>query len=210
MNEAKKCCRCLQYKSFAEFGKERSQPDGLKKMCRECRSKYEKISKSRKRYCVDCGAETQGIRCKSCAAPYRFKNRKCSIPGCNEKHHAKDICSKHYDDSRYEKKSVMYAGKLRRKRRNGGYWIDNEGYKRVFCPCHPNASKDGFVREHRLAMEIHLSRFLKRNEHVHHKDGNKLNNAVENLEILTRNRRDCMADKTTRHTTRRMAWRRLT
>ena len=39
-------------------------------------------------------------------------------------------------------------------------------------------------RVHRLVMEAHLGRKLSQSEHVHHKDGNKRNNAIDNLEIL--------------------------
>jgi hypothetical protein len=42
------------------------------------------------------------------------------------------------------------------------------------------------VREHRYLMEKQLCRKLKTTEHVHHKDGNKFNNAIENLEILNK------------------------
>lgn len=38
--------------------------------------------------------------------------------------------------------------------------------------------------EHRYIMEQHLGRQLSRNEVVHHKDGNKENNDIENLELM--------------------------
>lgn len=41
------------------------------------------------------------------------------------------------------------------------------------------------VREHRYIMEQFLGRKLLKNEHVHHKDGNGLNNDINNLELLT-------------------------
>jgi type IV secretory pathway protease TraF len=42
-----------------------------------------------------------------------------------------------------------------------------------------------WVREHRWLMEQHLGRKLETWEQVHHIDGNHLNNAIENLEVLS-------------------------
>jgi hypothetical protein len=50
---------------------------------------------------------------------------------------------------------------------------------------HPNATKDGYVLYHRIVMENHLGRLLSSNEVVHHKDGNKKNNVIDNLEVLS-------------------------
>lgn len=40
-----------------------------------------------------------------------------------------------------------------------------------------------YQREHRIVMEKHLGRYLSDDEHVHHKDGNKSNNVLDNLEL---------------------------
>lgn len=42
-----------------------------------------------------------------------------------------------------------------------------------------------WVREHRWLMEQHLGRKLESWEHVHHIDGNHLNNCIDNLEVLS-------------------------
>ena len=44
---------------------------------------------------------------------------------------------------------------------------------------------DSRVLLHRHIMSIHLGRWLTKEEHVHHIDGNKLNNSIENLEVLS-------------------------
>lgn len=44
--------------------------------------------------------------------------------------------------------------------------------------------------KHRKVMEEHLGRKLRRDEIVHHKDGNKLNNDIANLQVMTRAEHD--------------------
>lgn len=41
------------------------------------------------------------------------------------------------------------------------------------------------IDEHRYVMEQHLGRQLSRDEVVHHKDGDKSNNDIENLELMS-------------------------
>lgn len=66
----------------------------------------------------------------------------------------------------------------------GGRYIDSQGYVSVFAPDHPRAVNNR-VHEHRLVMERQLGRPLQRDEHVHHIDGNRSNNDVSNLVVLS-------------------------
>lgn len=50
---------------------------------------------------------------------------------------------------------------------------------------HPNKTKNNYVLHHRIVMENHLGRLLTQDEIVHHIDGNKHNNEITNLQLMT-------------------------
>ena len=68
----------------------------------------------------------------------------------------------------------------------GGRFLDGQGYIRLKTHTHPNRHKGNIVAEHRLVMESHLGRYLKPFESVHHKNGIRSDNRIENLELWTR------------------------
>lgn len=66
-------------------------------------------------------------------------------------------------------------------------YLNAQGYWIRYFPGHPNAKKGGVVLEHRYVMAEHLGRPLEPHEIVHHKDRNRQNNAIENLELIASN-----------------------
>jgi len=71
----------------------------------------------------------------------------------------------------------------------GGEITLSSGYIMLRRTNHPNA-KNGYEFEHRLVMEEHLGRYLLPNETVHHKNGIKDDNGLENLELFSGNHSD--------------------
>jgi hypothetical protein len=73
---------------------------------------------------------------------------------------------------------------------NNGNWKNGrtrhkKGYVLRFVSDHPNAV-NGYVFEHRLVMEEKLGRYLEASENVHHINGIKDDNRIENLELWIR------------------------
>jgi SWI/SNF-related matrix-associated actin-dependent regulator of chromatin subfamily A-like protein 1 len=68
-----------------------------------------------------------------------------------------------------------------------GWTLSGDGYRQMSgFHGHPMADHHGQIPEHRLVMATHLGRHLTAEEVVHHRDGDRANNRLENLELMER------------------------
>ena len=65
----------------------------------------------------------------------------------------------------------------------GGRWLDKRGYVRIYVGDHPDSHKN-YRLEHAVVMEKFLGRKLKPKEGIHHKNGIKTDNRLENLMLV--------------------------
>lgn len=114
----------------------------------------------------------------------------CRHEGCGRATYSLGFCRLHY--RRYKSGMIDADGNLLRepwsRHPKKGYRFDHNGYVRVHRPDHPRADVGGYVLEHRLVMEGHLGRFLEKGEVVHHLNGDRHDNRIENLQLMMHRR----------------------
>jgi hypothetical protein len=92
---------------------------------------------------------------------------------CSKDAYCKEYCKKHYQQ--WRRYGDPFADKAKK--------LDPKNYVKVFQPQHPNSNKAGYIMEHRLVMSNKLGRPLYEDENVHHINGNRHDNRLENLEL---------------------------
>ena len=104
--------------------------------------------------------------------------------GCisNMKNKKHSIASKIKNSNAHEGKKLPNQSRENHWRWNGGI-KKSSGYICILKPEHPLCDNQGYIREHRFIMEKHLGRHLKPEEIIHHLNGIKTDNRLENLAL---------------------------
>lgn len=149
------------------------------------------------KYCQDCGIEVgfSSKRCQPCFHklhsgknhPLYGKERDSSV---KEKIRQKLLGKPNISMTKFKKGHIpwsktnghLFTGELSGNWR-GGRIKKNTGYIMVRSPDHPLADSTGYVLEHRIVMEAHLGRGLGQDEVIHHINGVRDDNRIENLQI---------------------------
>lgn len=118
-----------------------------------------------------------------------FLEIKCSF--CGKKMWLKKYFATRYKhcycnkECKYSDREITSFGEKSRWWKGGR--IVHNGYVYIKMPSYLGADSQGYVKEHRMIMETHLGRSLLKKEVVHHINGIKTDNRLENLIVMITN-----------------------
>lgn len=177
-----------------------------KDICRNC---YQKkwVKTIPEKCCEECDKSFSGCGtiCVSCKSNKRNRQTRsiscvnCKRSGLIIRNKTLGLCVKCYrqkleneDPSRAKKRRDYLMKYSRRKkgtdldaprRESKGWWKTSTGYILIYKPDHPNANCNGCVFQHVYVMSESIGRSVKKQETVHHINGQRDDNRIENLEL---------------------------
>lgn len=198
------CTRCGKTKAADFFYRQANRKNGLRAHCIPCDKLARDVNyaKSKTLQCSVAGCKRGRYVHGLCAMhASRVRNTgelgpvlslgelnrgKCQVIGCTNAARSRQLCQTHYNRLRKygsprgvsERTITAIRGRVDGK-------VDYHGYRIVYCPGHPSATlRNGlWAFEHRKVMADYLGRPLRENENIHHVNGRKADNRIQNLEL---------------------------
>lgn len=121
--------------------------------------------------------------CVRCTKKFRSTSRHLNCSSCRKKSYKNHCPSCGLLKQRKSELCVACFNKNKQYPFSNKRHLSKNGYYYVYFRAHPNCDKEGRVFEHRLVMEKKLGRYLHIFENVHHKNGIRTDNRIENLEL---------------------------